>query len=82
MKEPQQVNWPCFVNEGWKQAAMNAANSWEKTINEYLKDAYTFLQNYKHLYRRSRNLEDLIPLEKARNDQSQTPKFAFKERQR
>ena len=60
---------------------MNAANSWRKTINEYLKDAYTFLQNYKKYYRRSRNLEDLIPLEKALNDQSQTPKFAFKERQ-
>ena len=71
MKESQQVNWPSSLcNEGWKQAATNAANSWGKTINEYLKDAYTFLQNYKKIYRRSRNLEDLIPLVKALNDQS------------
>ena len=72
--------WPTLVsdNENWKQAAIVAAESWEITLEDYLQEANEFLKNYKVLYRKTKNLTDLIPLTKPLYSNERSRKFVLK----
>jgi hypothetical protein len=80
--EQSEFSWPALVNnnKSWKQAAVRAAESWEMTQEEYIKEANDFLKNHRVLYRKTRILTDLIPLPRPIYYNDKSLKFAFKEK--